>query len=231
MNLTIEQLVLAIDGHVAAGKSSLVKWLANELGLPYIDTGSVYRSLTWLYLENGVSLDDTEQVKYICPKFVERITVRNSLTCIDGKPVGKEIRTQEISTATSIVSEIPEVREHVMKIQHACMNPLGVVGEGRDLTSVVYPKAIVKCFVTAAPEVRARRRYEEFLGTDKEERYETVLEKLLARDKKDMNRKCCPLVRTPDSTLFETDNMSIEGAGRIIADMWRVRTGFQAIAV
>lgn len=221
--------ILAIDGTVASGKSSTAKRLARTLGFLCLDSGSLYRTITWLCLQHKIDVNDAWLVTRFARNHIQRITVTNGVTCLDDKPVGEEIRPQHVSDATSIVSDIPEVRHLLSHIQRGCINPVGLVADGRDMTSVVFKDAWLKVFVTTAdPMVRAKRRHPEELKRDPDARIEDVLAKLIARDAKDSSRKCCPLIRTPDSHYIENDTKGLEVVVDELLSVWRQRRAIAA---
>ncbi len=223
MNQITPARVIAIDGGEGSGKTSTAKTLARSLVYSRLDSGSLYRTVAHQCMLQGIPVTNINKVIEAAEKICPRISIRNGVTHFDDSPVGEEIRTPDVSTATSKVSEIPEVRELLCKIQRSCINDVGLVAEGRDMTSVVFKDAILKIYLTAAPEVRAQRRYEERLRNGENITYKQTLEKLIDRDKRDSERACCPLIRVPDAFLIESDNMSLEGVVQLIEGIWLSR--------
>lgn len=215
--------VIAIDGGEGSGKTSTAKALALKLKYSRLDSGSLYRTVAYQCLSHYVSVTEAREVvklaKIVCP----RISIRNNITYFDDFPVGAEIRSRDVDTATKYVSEIPEVRELLCPIQRSCINDIGLVAEGRDMTSVVFKDAILKIFLTADPKIRAQRRFEERRVKGEHVTYEETLTALIARDKHDSERACCPLVRVPEAFLIESDTMSLDGVVQLIEGIWLSR--------
>lgn len=227
--------VIAIDGPEASGKSSVSRALARKLeGFRHLDSGSLYRTITYIALTYGADVTDSAYIIDIAERNHHRITVREGITRLDGVPVGQEIRTREISKKTSIISEIPMVRELIMGIQRGCINDIGLVAEGRDMTSVVFTDAALKIYLTASPQERARRRFEERRLKGELITYEKALEDLLERDSRDMNRACCPLKQVSDAILVDTEGKHEVEVVKLIEGYWFTKLSildrFKAVA-
>jgi len=207
-------MIIAIDGPAGAGKSTVAREVARALGLTYLDTGAMYRAVTLAALEGGVDPVDGEACGRLASEldltFDEAGHVR-----IDGRPAEPAIRGAEVTRTVSSVSAHPQVRRAVVAKQRALAASRGLVAEGRDTTTVVFPQADHKFFLTASESERARRRARE-LG--QEGRLTAVRAELERRDRLDSSRAHSPLVRAPDAVLVETDGLSIgEVVERILA--------------
>lgn len=209
-------MIIAIDGPSGAGKSTLGKMLAKKLNLLYLDTGAMYRAVGLAVVESSVELSEIEKVVKIAQNAEIKLTgePENLQVFLDGKDVSAEIRTNEVGQAASIVSTISEVRrilvEHQRKLGKS--SPNGAVLDGRDIGTVVFPKADIKFFLTAAPEARAQRRFEEdsakgFLTT-----YEQTLTEINLRDERDRLREDSPLSVAEDAVIIETSDIDLDQA-------------------
>ena len=214
--MNIPKIIIAIDGYSSSGKSTLAKDLAAKLGFKYIDTGAMYRAVTLFAKQNGIINDkgeiDEEKLKEKLSGIdlnFKNINGKNHIL-LNGKDVEDEIRSLEISELTSKVSKLPFVREFLVAKQREIGKDKGIVMDGRDIGSVVFPDAEVKFFVTASPEVRAKRRYEELKAKGMKADYDSVLNSLLERDKQDTTRKTSPLVKTDDAIVIDNSNLSRE---------------------
>lgn len=198
---------VAIDGPAGAGKSSIAKATAAEIGYIYVDTGALYRSVALFALENGLDSDDLV-------KSLDKISV--SLEFVDGSQhvilngadVSDKIRTAEVSMNASKVSAIPEVREFLFGLQKKIAAENNIIMDGRDIGTVVLPDADLKVFLTASAEERANRRFKEM--TDSGMTFEQVLEDIKQRDYNDMHRDIAPLKQAEDAVLLDTTGMTIE---------------------
>ena len=220
-------LIVAIDGPSGAGKSTLGRMLARELGLLYIDTGATYRAVALAVTEAGVSTSDTQAVADVARR--AEITLSgdpDSLQVrLDGRDVSREIRTEQVSHTASVISTIPEVRRELVRRQRELGARGGVVLDGRDVGTVVFPQADVKFFITARPEERARRRYEEERLKDQDQTYEDTLADINARDRRDTTREDSPLQIAVDAVVIDTTKLSIDDAFRRMLQVIRERTG------
>ena len=215
----MKQLVVAIDGPAGAGKSTVAKLAAKELGYTYIDTGAMYRAVAWKTLAerqpvtDALSLDDVKDIDV-------RLSYDGGVThvFVDGQEITGEIRTPEVSHIVSQVAALGPVREKMVDLQRKMATDGGVLMDGRDIATHVLPDADVKIFLTASIEERAQRRWKEM----KEKGYDMSLEELqkdiAARDKADSEREISPLVQADDATLLDTTGLSIdEVVARILA--------------
>lgn len=202
---------IAIDGPAGAGKSSIARAASERLGFLYVDTGALYRTVALGALKQGLTPEDTEEIIALLPeldvalKFVDG----EQRVFLNGEDVSEDIRLPEVSGAASTVSAIPKVREFLFDLQQDLARKNDVLMDGRDIGTVVLPDAQLKIFLTATPEERARRRYEQ-LKEKEGITYEDVLKDLNQRDYNDSHRAIAPLKQAEDAVLLDTTNMSFE---------------------
>lgn len=205
-------MVIAIDGPAASGKSTTAKLVAQRLGYLYIDTGAMYRAMALKALQNGITLSDRSAVA----KLVESTAIDQKSgpdgiqTLLDGRDVSLDIRTPEMSLAASDISAISTVRQRLVKLQQEMGRQGGVVMEGRDITTVVFPDADIKVFMKAGISQRAQRRVEELKTKGAECSLEDIEKQIAERDAQDSQRADSPLTCTPDSLVIDTSALSIE---------------------
>lgn len=202
---------IAIDGPAASGKSTVAKLIAKELGYTFINTGAMYRAITWCLMQRGVDARDTARVEELLPELPLEFGKAGAVSTVmyAGKELGAELTEPQVNDAVSAVAAIPAVRTHLLHKQREYNKNEPVVMEGRDIGSVVFPNTPFKYFVTASPEVRAARRAAQGL-TDS----------ISERDKKDAERACAPLTQAPDAKLIDTSDMSIDQVvSNIVADI------------
>ena len=206
--------VVAIDGPAAAGKGTLAERIAAHLGLPYLDTGLLYRAIGKLMAVRGFDLDDAE----LAAEFARNLDPED-LT-------GHDLRGREAGELASRVAVHPPVRAALVDFQRAFAGrPPGAVLDGRDIGTVICPDADVKIFVTASPEVRARRRTDELLAKGRDVRYETILAETRERDERDSNRATAPLRPASDAVILDTSDLDRDGAfAAALAIVGRART-------
>ncbi len=205
-------LLITIDGPAGAGKSTVARALARELDYLYLDTGAMYRAVALAAKKRGLSFQDEDALARLCEKLsLELLPCREGLcVLVEGEDVSQEIRTPEIDYLSSLVARIPGVRLCLKKRQRVLGEAGGVVAEGRDMGSHVFPDADLKFFLTASPEVRAQRRHRELLAKGHEISFEEVLEEVLARDKRDRERELAPLVVPEGALVLDTSELSTE---------------------
>ena len=217
-------LIIAIDGPSGAGKSSVSRAVATELGLDYLDTGSMYRAMTWFMQNSGVDINDAQQVAQTARAEVIQPSIDPSEPGIrvDGRDVSIEIRSAEVTQGVSAVSAVPEVRELMVNLQReiAANSSTGIVVEGRDICAVVLPNAPVRLFITADPEARANRRAKEN-GSEVTET-KNDLEK---RDLADSTRAVSPLEVAPDARVIDTTYMELTDVIAQVIDIARAARG------
>ncbi len=213
----MEKITIAIDGYSSTGKSTIAKQLAKVLGYIYVDTGAMYRAVTLYAIRNGfISLDknDIDGLVTALPKVKLKFVYNDSLgfseMYLNDENVEGEIRTMEVSKLVSKVATIEEVRKKLVKIQKAMGLEKGIVMDGRDIGTVVFPDAELKIFMTASPEKRATRRYKELLDKGQDVNYEEVLKNVEHRDHIDTHREISPLMQAEDAIIFDNSDMGLE---------------------
>ena len=202
---------IAIDGPAASGKSTVAKLIAKELGYTFINTGAMYRAVTWYTLQQGVNPTDTDAVKALLPNIPLSFGKEGAMSTVlcEGRVLGEELTAPETNEYVSTIAAIPEVRALLVAKQREYNNAEPVVMEGRDIGTVVFPNTPFKYFVTASEEVRAARRAAQGL-TDS----------IAERDRKDSARACAPLTQAADATLVDTSDLSIEQVvAKVVADI------------
>ncbi len=205
---------IALDGPSGAGKSTVAKALAKRLGIIYVDTGALYRTIGLYVKRCGVDKSDKEGVIALLPKIdlnMQFIDGEQIIT-LNGERVGDNIRTGEIAMYASAVSAIPEVRAFLLNTQRDIASKNSVVMDGRDIGTVILPDAEVKVFMVASPEARARRRYLELTAKGEDCTFEGVLADIIERDKNDSTRKTAPCVPASDAVIFDNSDYDIEGS-------------------
>ncbi len=209
---------IAVDGPAGAGKSTIAKRASEVLKIEYIDTGAMYRALTYKVLEKKIDPKDTENVIEILNK--TNIDFIDNHIYLDGLKVDKEIRDNKVSSNSSYIAIIKEVRERMVFIQQEMAKEKSVIMDGRDITTVVLPNADYKFFITATVEERSKRRYKELIEKGESNiTLEKIIEDIKRRDKIDSNREIAPLTKTEDSYLIDTTDKSIEECVNIIVSM------------
>lgn len=207
-------MIIAIDGPSGAGKSTLGKMLAKELGLLYLDTGAMYRAVGLAVTRSGVSFDEPSVVAKVAVKADIQLVgePENLRIFLDGEDVSEAIRTNEVGQAASIVSTISEVRRILVDHQRTIGEnaPNGAILDGRDIGSVVFPNADLKFFLTAKPEARARRRYEEDLEKGRASSYEQTFAEIKERDERDVSRADSPLTIADDAIVIDTSELDLK---------------------
>ena len=203
---------IAIDGPGGAGKSSVAKAVAKELGIIYVDTGALYRTIALYMTKNGISPSDSEAVIANLNNFKLELKFLDGkqVILLDGEDVGDTIRTPEISMAASTISAIKEVREYLLNMQRNVARNNSVIMDGRDIGTVILPYAEVKIFLTASPEARAKRRYDELVAKGQDVSYEQVYNEMVERDKNDSTRAIAPCVKAEDAILLDNSKLTPE---------------------
>ena len=203
---------LKINGPAGVGKSTLAKKLAAYLGIAYLDTGAMYRSLG-LRVGAGVADLSERKMQEEFAKYSYALKKENeqSVLYLNGEKIGEEIRTEKAGRLASIVAKIPEVRKALQKYQREIGSQTALVAEGRDMGTVVFPHAPLKFFLDARPEVRAKRRYDELVQKGQEAVYEDILQNIIARDAQDRNRAVDPLKPHETAIIVDTSDLDIDG--------------------
>jgi len=204
---------IAIDGPVAAGKSTIARIVADRLGYTYIDSGAMYRALAWAAQREGITREDVAAAVALANALDIRLLPQpggGNRVMVDGMDVTDQIRTQGIGQLASQLSEIAAVRQRMVALQQGIARAGGVVMEGRDIQTVVLPEAEVKVFLTASAEERARRRHLELVERGFNAEYDDVLAEIKLRDERDSKREHSPLKAAPDAVLVNSDGLSIE---------------------
>lgn len=203
--------IVTIDGPAGSGKSTVSKVLARKLGYIYLDTGALYRALAYKALKTGIDLNDTNALSVLCSdtKIVLKNIKGQMKVYVDGEDVGESIRTEEVGLAASRISAFPVVRQSLLNLQRSVGVQGGVVAEGRDMASVVFPDADYKFYLDADIEERIRRRYKELSGRGNTSETQKIREDMLLRDKQDSERKLAPLKPTEDSMIVDSTNLSV----------------------
>ena len=203
---------IALDGPSGAGKSTIAKKIAQKLGLVYVDTGALYRSVGLYSIENGIDAEDTEKIIASLDRITLRLAYEDGAqkVYLNGSDVGDRIRTPIASKYASAVSKIPEVRAFLLKVQRDIAEGGGVIMDGRDIGTVIMPDAELKVFMTATPEARADRRCKELEEKGMPQPYEDVLRDIIERDRADREREASPCVPAEDAVQFVNDNYGIE---------------------
>ena len=205
-------LIIAIDGPAASGKSTTAQLLAQKLGYVYIDTGAMYRACALKAKKMGIDINDEESIRELLDDIDIRIENHNSKNRIylDGEDVSEDIRADDISALASAISAIPAVRYKMVELQRKMGEKGGVILDGRDIGTFVFPTAEVKFFLTANPEVRAKRRWLELQQKGINKDFSEVLADLVKRDNNDSQRALAPLKKADDAIEVDTSNMTIE---------------------
>ncbi|MBO5913640.1 MAG: (d)CMP kinase [Clostridia bacterium] len=211
MNKTV---AVAIDGPAGAGKSTIARRLAKSLNYIYVDTGALYRTVALSVMQSKVDSDDVSAVVFHLNRISVDITYKGDeqRVLLDGNDVSDLIRTPEVSMMASKTSAIPEVRAFLLGLQRKLAEEHNVVMDGRDIATVVLPDAKVKIFLTASPEVRAKRRYDELIQKGEKVEFSDVLADLIQRDEQDMNRPVAPLKPSEQSVIVDTSELDLEQA-------------------
>jgi cytidylate kinase len=224
---TTTGFVVAVDGPSGSGKSSTARGVAQRLGLRYLDTGAMYRAMTWWMLQHGIPVDDPAAVAAHCdkPTIVSGTDPSAPTIHVDGTDVAAPIRTAEVTEAVSPVSAVPEVRRRLVDLQRQVIGEAGagIVVEGRDIGTVVCPDAPLKIYLTADPAARAARRHAELTGPPA-----TVAQtkrSLARRDTIDSGRAAAPLLQADDAVLLDTTDLTLHEAIQKVVDLAEQRRG------
>ncbi len=225
---------IAIDGPGGAGKSTISKAVAKKLGIIYVDTGALYRTVGYYARENGLSVEDVRVSELITP-LLGQISIEikyidgSQHVILNGEDLGDKIRQPDISMYASAVSSVPSVRAFLLEAQKELARKNSVIMDGRDIGTVILPDADVKIFLTASNEARALRRYNELVAKGVEVKYEDVLSEMNARDHADSTRAAAPLKAADDAILFDNSGYEFEGSVARVLEIIEERTGVKRI--
>lgn len=212
----MKRIIVAIDGHSSCGKSTMAKRLAKEVGYVYVDTGAMYRAVALAALRSGLFSADGHLDSAALERLMNNVTINFRLdpetglplTCLNGEVVERDIRTLEVSSHVSQVAALPFVRQAMTAQQQAMGRDRGIVMDGRDIATVVFPDAELKVFVTASAEVRAQRRYDELQVKGMPADYADILRNVQERDYIDSHREVAPLRQAPDALLLDNSHLT-----------------------
>ena len=224
----MNKIIIAIDGYSSSGKSTMARDLAKRIGYVYVDSGAMYRAVTLYAIEHGMASAekgvDTKALVKALPEINISFTPAGAdgvqHTLLNGRDVEREIRDMQVSSLVSPVAVIPEVRHRLTALQQQYGREKGIVMDGRDIGTTVFPDAEMKVFVNASAEERARRRVKELTDKGEKVTYEEVLENIRERDHIDTTRKESPLRKAPDAVLLDNDNMTIAQQMQWLLDLY-----------
>jgi cytidylate kinase len=226
----MKKIIIAIDGHSSCGKSTMAKDLAKTIAYSYIDSGAMYRAVTLYCLENGLFIGDEldvenlqKEIKDIRISFVKNPATGRSDTYLNGRNVEREIRSMGVADKVSPVAAVGFVREEMVKQQQAMGLEKGIVMDGRDIGTIVFPDAELKIFVTASPEIRAQRRLEELIAKGENASFEEVLHNLAKRDYIDSTRKDGPLKQAEDAVVLDNSDLTINEQNQKLLELFNTR--------
>ena len=223
--MNTKKIAIAIDGPAGAGKSSISKVVANELGYLYIDTGAMYRGVTWAVLDSHVDVNNQKEVEALLPSLDLTLepTANACKVFVKGQDVTDLIRQQQINENVSTIASYKGVREYLVERQQAMAAVGGVILDGRDIGSVVLPNAELKIYLTASVDARAKRRWLEVQGTSNEQPLEDIKKNVESRDEMDKNRDESPLVCVEDAIVVDSSNMTFDEAVKHILHLVQER--------
>ena len=204
---------IAIDGPAGAGKSTIAKQLAKELGFVYVDTGAMYRAFAYYFLTNNIKAEDEDAITAACPNVTISLTYEDGVqnVWLNGENVSGFIRNEEVGNMASATSVYPVVRTKLVELQQKLAATTDVIMDGRDIGTVVLPNADVKIYMTASSAVRAKRRYDELVAKGVECDLDEIEKDIIERDYRDMNRETSPLKKADDAVELDTSDLDIDG--------------------
>lgn len=221
-NLSTLVPVIAIDGPSASGKGSVAELVAEQLGFHYLDSGAIYRIVAYASQQNQIAWSDAEAIAKLTAQLHIEFSHGNIL--LNGNDITTEVRSEEMGRGASEVAVHPAVRHALLDLQKQFRQLPGLVGDGRDMASVVFPDAILKIFLTADVEIRAQRRYQQLCNRGLNANYETILQDLQARDLRDSQRSAAPLKQMPDALFLDTSNRTIQQAVDFVLNAYKKTT-------
>ncbi len=233
-----KKIIVAIDGHSSCGKSTMAKWLARQVGYIYVDTGAMYRTVTLFAIRGGFITEEgvdeaglEDGLKTVSVGFRLDQETRLPLACLNGEVVESDIRKMDVSSKVSRIAALPFVRRTLTAQQQRMGEDKGIVMDGRDIGTVVFPGAELKVFVTASAEVRARRRYDELVAKgEKDVTYDAILRNVEERDYADSHREISPLRKAEDALVLDNSDMTLDDQNRWLIDRFREAAGATADA-
>ncbi|WP_020181644.1 (d)CMP kinase [Methylotenera sp. 1P/1] len=211
--------VIAIDGPSASGKGSVAELVAEQLGFHYLDSGAIYRIVAYASQLQHIVWSDAEAIAKLTTQL--NIEFSHGNIMLNGSNITAEVRSEEMGRGASEVAVHPTVRDALLDLQKQFRQSPGLVGDGRDMASVVFPDAALKIFLTADVEIRAQRRYQQLHNRGADAKYETILQDLQVRDLRDSQRSAAPLKQMPDALLLDTSDRSIQQAVDFVLDAYQ----------
>ena len=232
----MKKIIVAIDGHSSCGKSTMAKSLATQVGYIYVDTGAMYRAVTLFAMRQGLfdaqGQPDAARLEALVPKIEVSFrldpTTNLPLVCLNGEVVEEEVRTLEVSSHVSAIAALPFVREALTRQQQRMGEEKGIVMDGRDIGTVVFPQAELKVFVTASAEVRAQRRFLELTAKGQAVAFEDILRNVQERDYIDSHREVAPLRQADDALVLDNSELTREEQMQWLLNRFEERTGASA---
>lgn len=232
----MKKIIVAIDGHSSCGKSTMAKSLAAQVGYIYVDTGAMYRAVTLFAMRQGLfdaqGQPDAARLEALVPKIEVSFRLDPDthlpLVCLNGEVVEEEVRTLEVSSHVSAIAALPFVREALTRQQQRMGEEKGIVMDGRDIGTVVFPQAELKVFVTASAKVRAQRRFLELTAKGQTVAFEDILRNVQERDYIDSHREVAPLRQADDALVLDNSEMTREEQMQWLLDRFEERTGASA---
>lgn len=232
----MKKIIVAIDGHSSCGKSTMAKSLAAQVGYIYVDTGAMYRAVTLFAMREGLfdaqGQPDAARLEALVPEIEVSFhldpTTNLPLVCLNGEVVEEEVRTLEVSSHVSAIAALPFVREALTRQQQRMGEEKGIVMDGRDIGTVVFPQAELKVFVTASAEVRAQRRFLELTAKGQTVAFEDILRNVQERDYIDSHREVAPLRQADDALVLDNSELTREEQMQWLIDRFEERTGASA---
>lgn len=220
-------IAIAIDGPAGAGKSTISKAAAKRLGFIYIDTGALYRTVGLAATRAGVEAKEGKEVEQLLSQITVELTFNDKgeqVVLLNKEDVSGLIRTPEASMMASAISAVPSVRAFLLDLQRDIAKTNNVIMDGRDIGTVILPDAEVKIFLTASPEARAKRRYDELVEKGMDVKYEDILQDVITRDYNDSHREIAPLKQADDAVLADTTEVDLDGSIELIINIIKEKT-------